>query len=56
MSTLEKAARLALELCGRIVDGKEVWSRCEMIEVCTALRHALSQQAEPVKGENNGGA
>jgi hypothetical protein len=48
MTDLEKAARQALELCGRIVDGKAVWSLSEMIEVATSLRAALEKQAEPV--------
>jgi len=47
MSNLEQAARLALELCDRIIDGERIWSLSDMREVSTALREALSQQAEP---------
>jgi len=48
MSELEQAARLALELCDRIIDGERVWSLSDMREVSTALRAALAKQAEPV--------
>jgi hypothetical protein len=49
MTTLEQAARQALDLCVRIRDGREVWGQHELRAVCETLRAALAQQqAEPV--------
>jgi hypothetical protein len=47
MSDLEKAARDALELCERIIEGKRIWSLRDMRLVRAVLREAL-EQAEPV--------
>ena len=47
MTTLEEAARDALELCERIIEGKRIWSLSDMRVVSAVLREAL-KQAEPV--------
>jgi hypothetical protein len=47
MTTLEKAARDALELCERIIAGKRIWSLSDMRVVSVVLREAL-EQTEPV--------
>jgi hypothetical protein len=51
MTTLEEAARDALELCERIIKGKRIWSLSDMRVVSAVLREAL-EQAEPVVDGN----
>ncbi len=50
MNNLEQAAWDALELWEQIIEGKgkRIWSLSDLREVCTSLRGALSEQAEPV--------